>query len=342
GDRLVDPAGIAVAPDGGLWVADNLAPDGDGRVVRIDPASGAQQTVSEGGQLDLPFGIALDRAGSLLVANRVVPGELLPGCQEQGKVLRVDPVDGGQELVSESGDLGRPLGLAVAADGAIVVANECATPGGLVRVDPLGGSQEVLTSNNGEDVLVTPERVAFDPGGALLVSDFALGADADGGIVKVDPESGEQTLVRSGELFNHPLGIAAVVNRAPVAALAADPPVVAAGRPVRIDGSRSSDPEGLRLVYEWDLDGDGAFESGSGLTPTASRSFGVHGPATVRMRVNDPHGGRAVAEATVLVDGALPVISGLRARPRRLGVRRPPRRRARRERGSRGRRAALA
>ena len=139
--------------------------------------------------------------------------------------------------------------------------------------------------------------MAFDPGGALLVSDFNVGADKEGGIVRVDPETGAQSLVRSGELFNHPLGIAAVVNRPPSAALTLDPPVVAAGRPVRLDASGSGDPERLPLVYEWDLDGDGGFEAGSGGTATASRSFANHGAATVRVRVNDPHGGRAVAES---------------------------------------------
>jgi hypothetical protein len=88
-------------------------------------------------------------------------------------------------------------------------------------------------------------------------------------------------------------------------------------------------------VYEWDLDGDGSFEAGSGTTPTASRTFGQHGPATVRIRVNDPHGGRAVTEATVSVDGAVPIITEVRAGSRVLGVgrrsrstaarRRPPR-----------------
>ncbi len=167
---------------------------------------------------------------------------------------------------------------------------------------------------------MTPERIAFDPSGALLVSDFSLGPDEDGGIVRVDPEDGSQTLVRAGELFNHPLGIATVVNRPPTAALTADPPVVAAGSPVRLDASRSGDPDGLQLAYEWDLDGDGGFEAGSGGIASASRSFAINGPATVRVRVNDPHGGQAVAETTVLVDGAVPVITELRGGARVLGV----------------------
>jgi sugar lactone lactonase YvrE len=320
GNQLVDPAGVAVGPGGQLWVADNLDPDGSGRIVRVDPSTGAQTTVAEDGLLDLPFGIAIERDGGVVVTNRMEPGRIPAICTPAGTVVRIDPATGAQDEVANADHIAWPLGIAVASDGGLVVANECPGGAGLVGVDPFAGDQIDITGNGDQDVLVTPERVAFDPAGALLVSDFNLGADDDGGIARVDPETGAQTLVRSGELFNHPLGIAAVVNRPPAAALSIDPPVVAAGHPVRLDASRSSDPEGLRLVYEWDLDGDGSFEAGSGTTATASRTFGRHGPATVRMRVNDPHGGRAVAEATVSVDGAVPIITQLSTGSRVLGV----------------------
>jgi hypothetical protein len=169
------------------------------------------------------------------------------------------------------------------------------------------------------------------------VSDFSVGPGEEGGIVSVDPDTGAQSLVRAGEPFNHPLGIAAVANRAPSASLSL-PPAVAAGRPVQLDASRSGDPEQLPLVFEWDLDGDGAFEAGSGGTATASRSFATHGPATVRVRVNDPHGGRAVAEGSVMVDGAAPVIGNLRRGARVLSVKRRPRPRLRRQGQARPRR----
>jgi DNA-binding beta-propeller fold protein YncE len=335
GGEFFDPAGIAVGPGGQLYVVDNRAPDNDGAVIRVDPRSGAQTLVTERSddpgrdELDLPFGIAVERDGNLVVTNRFSPGLIPLPCSALGNVVRVDPVSGRQEEVAGAGDIAWPLGIAVAADGGIVVANECASHGGLIRLDPLGGNQIELTPNGPQDVLVTPERMAFDPSGALLVSDFSLGPDGDGGIVLVDPETGNQTLVRAGELFNHPLGIATVVNRPPSAALTVDRTVVAAGRPVRLDASGSGDPERQQLVYEWDLDGDGGFEAGSGASATATRSFANHGPATVRVRVNDPHGGRAVAEASVLVDGAMPVISRLRSGSRVLGVRRRARAAAR-------------
>ena len=222
--------------------------------------------------------------------------------------MRVQP-GGVQQILIEGGLFRYPLGVALDAQNRIAFANECG-PNGLLRL--AGGILSPITSNNDIDVLVTPERLALDPAGNFLVSDFSVG-DGDGGIVRVDTSTGAQSLVRQGDLFNHPLGIATVVNRAPSAALNIAPRAVAAGKPVRLDGGGSSDPEGLRGVDEWDLNGDGEFEAGSGETAAVTRSWTSHGPLTVRMRVNDPHGGRAVAESTIDVDGSVPVLTGVRS-----------------------------
>ena len=48
--------------------------------------------------------------------------------------------------------------------------------------------------------------------------------------------------------------------------------------------------------------------------------FSGDGIKTVRVRVNDLHGGRAVAEATLDVDGSRPALTGLRALARVLGL----------------------
>jgi hypothetical protein len=314
GAPLLDPAGIAVAPNGDIYVADNHGADDDGAVIRIDPVTGAQTLVTEGDQLDLPFGILVDRDGSLVVSNRMAPGSACSGTP--GRLVRVQQ-SGDQQVVSEGGLFKYPLGLALDALGRIAFANECG-PNGLLRV--LGAAtQSPITSNNDTDLLVTPERLALDPAGDFLVSDFSVG-DGDGGIVKVGSSDGAQSLVRQGELFNHPLGIAAVVNRPPSASLRVVPSIVAAGRPVRMDASGSRDPEGLRLVYEWDLNGDGVFEAGTGTRARASRTWRVDGTVSIGMRVNDPHGGRAVATGVMTVDGSVPVVSGLRADSRVLGV----------------------
>jgi NHL repeat len=87
GPPLVDPAGLAVGPNGDVYVADNFEADDGGAVIRIDPATGAKTLISEGNLLDLPFGILVDRDGSLVVSNRVVPTRCLPGLP--GRLVRV-------------------------------------------------------------------------------------------------------------------------------------------------------------------------------------------------------------------------------------------------------------
>jgi DNA-binding beta-propeller fold protein YncE len=337
GGELVDPAGLAVAPTGQLWVVDSLEADNNGAVIRIDPRSGAQTVVSRnragGAPFDLPFGIAVDRDGSLVVTNRVHSGQLGSHCPAGGRILRVNPVTGDSSVIAAGNPLAWPLGVALEPGGDIVVANECATPGRLIRV---GAQQPVITPRTGPDLFAISERVALDPSGALLVTDYGTPAAGEGGIVKVDPVTGAQALVSRGDLFNYPLGIAVVANRPPTAALTLSPSPVAAGRTVRLDASASRDPDGLRLVHEWDLDGDGSFETGSGATAVVDRVFAVHGPRTIRVRVNDPHGGRAEAEQVLDVDGSVPVITSLKVGSPVLGVdrrrratasarRRPPR-----------------
>ena len=61
-----------------------------------------------------------------------------------------------------------------------------------------------------------------------------------------------------------------IQNRAPVAAFTATPNPAAAGQVVSFNASGSSDPDGTIAKYEWDLDGNGTFETSTGTTPTAS------------------------------------------------------------------------
>lgn len=328
GAPLVDPAGLALAANGDIYVADNYEADDGGAIFRVDRSSGAIKPIAEGGLLDLPFDLVVAGDGSLVVSNRTLPGACAPVLA--GRLVRVQPGDGAQSLVSEGGLFSYPLGVALDRTGAIVFANECGNPG-LARVLP-DATQGLVTTNNALDVLVTPERLVLDPAGDFLVSDWSL-ADGDGGIVRVDAETGTQSLVRQGALFNHPMGIAAVVSRPPRAALRA-PSLVAAGDRVTFDASASSDPEGLRLAYEWDLDGNGVYELGTGAVPTATRTPTRQGSFTVRVRVNDPHGGRAVAQGVVRVDGSTPRITKLSSGSSVLGVGRPARR-AKRPRSSR-------
>jgi hypothetical protein len=184
----------------------------------------------------------------------------------------------------------------------------------LVAVDPGTGVQDAETTNTATDRLVVPQRPALTPDGDVVVSDFTLD-DFEGGLVSVDlPDGGQSILRQDRQLFNNPLGVAVVANRAPVAALKASPAAVAGGRNVTFDASGSSDPEGLERRYAWDLDGNGSFETASGTSPTVTRSYSGTTTFTARVHVSDPHGASGEAGAPVSVDSIRPVITGLTVR----------------------------
>jgi len=277
---LVAPVGIAVEAGRQLVVSDSLAV----AVIRIDPATGAQTVVSSGGNLEQVTSIAVESDGNLVVTGfasaghigdasgwviRVDPvsgaqtlvsglwgrqtrsiaveagGTLLVGISifvqgrpmggqlgSRGLLVRMDPVSGGSEVVWINFSLLSPMGIAVEADGGIVVA---ARPDTVIRVDPVTGAQAVVsTGGNFIDIA----GIAVEPDGNLVVG------DREAGVIRVDPVSGAQTVVSSGVVI---AGIAVVGNQPPNCDNAvADPdelwPPDARIAPVEIVGV--TDPEG--------------------------------------------------------------------------------------------------
>lgn len=86
------------------------------------------------------------------------------------------------------------------------------------------------------------------------------------------------------------------VHRAPTAVIVTQPPSPITGQPVTFDGSNSSD-DGTIARYEWDLDGNGTFETDTAAVPTATTTFATAGPARVGLRVTD---GDGATDATTL------------------------------------------
>lgn len=77
------------------------------------------------------------------------------------------------------------------------------------------------------------------------------------------------------------------------------------GQTVSFDGSASSDPDGPLTAYEWDLDGDGSFET-SGATP--SRAYGAAGTVSVKLRVTDTSANQDTATQTLTISDPPAVI----------------------------------
>jgi|GEM_PF-3822217 len=215
GGLLVNPNGVAVAPDGSIYVADPdaVADQERGRVIRVDPATGDQTLVAELDLLVRPYGVTVEPEGTLLVADGT------------GRLVRVEPVSGAQTLIADGGDLVGAEGVAVEAGGTAVVAVPWV---GIVRVDLSTGGQSLLVAADYFDV-VRPMDIAVAPNGDLYVADpysLELGA-----ILHFDPATGQYLtgFIGGSEplfVYTHPYGLELVdlvVNVAEVTAETADP-----------------------------------------------------------------------------------------------------------------------
>ena len=94
-------------------------------------------------------------------------------------------------------------------------------------------------------------------------------------------------------------------NQAPTAVIQAVPTSGAAPLSVQFNGSGSFDPEGSPLTYEWDLDGDAAFDDATGAT--ASWTYTDPGNVTVRLRVTDDNQLTGTSSQVISVSNTAPV-----------------------------------
>ncbi len=97
---------MAVEADGGILVADANAFSGSGGVIRVNPKTGKQTTVSSGGFFVGPLDIAVEAKGGILVAD----SEAFGGT---GGIIRIDPKTGEQSKVAAGGKLLGPRSVAV-------------------------------------------------------------------------------------------------------------------------------------------------------------------------------------------------------------------------------------
>jgi hypothetical protein len=104
-------------------------------------------------------------------------------------------------------------------------------------------------------------------------------------------------------------------NKAPIASFTATPNPVQRGNTVQFDASSSSDPDGLNISFEWDLDGNGTFETNTGPTPTTLKLYPDEASIDVRLRVTDVGGASDVTVRTLTVIGNQPPTASLKVSP---------------------------
>ena len=100
-----------------------------------------------------------------------------------------------------------------------------------------------------------------------------------------------------------------VQNQPPIASFTATPNPVNTGTTVSFNASASSDPGGSISKYEWDLDGNGTFETNTGTTKTTSRSYATPGEIVVGLRVTDNKGLQGTTTRTITVQNQPPTAS---------------------------------
>lgn len=105
------------------------------------------------------------------------------------------------------------------------------------------------------------------------------------------------------------------VNDPPVAVLVADPATGPAPLTSALDASTSHDPDGSVVGYEWDLDGNGSFETEGGST----RSVTTSEVRTVAVRVIDDDGARSAPVSVELRTSEAPTAAAVVPRHARSG-----------------------
>ena len=157
-----------------------------------------------------------------------------------------------------------------------------------------------------------------DPGGAIVRYEWDLDGD---GLYERDTGPQAQTTwsyltpgtrtvglrVTDADALSSETTRQVQVTSRPTAAFTVSPSPAQAGQTVSFDGSQSADPDGSIARYEWDLDGDGSYETDSGATSTVSRTYPAPGTVSVALRVTDNLGVVSTATTKVLQVDAPPV-----------------------------------
>lgn len=171
-------------------------------IYRLDPVTLAPSQISD----CLGFGgvahhMAVDRRGRLFVTDEV-----------RG-IVEVSPATGARSVLVPVETLGGPpRGIGKEANGDILVTLQT-TPPRLVRIDADNGALTVVTEGG---LLLAPTGVDVAPDGAILVADQGArvnpitNVQSVGGLVRVDPASGAQTLVAADPLFYFPQDLACI------------------------------------------------------------------------------------------------------------------------------------
>jgi len=166
GTPISGPAGVALGPDGRLWVANCTS-----NTVAADPLAGGSAALQlTGSAFQCPLGLAFDVAGNLWVANRDGAAERLPSAQLSSTGTPAPDVT---LTPPTSPAATQPYGLALDAQGNVWVAfcggsavSRYAASNGSVSATPVA----TLTPTGSPPSLDCPGALALDNSGELFVA----------------------------------------------------------------------------------------------------------------------------------------------------------------------------
>jgi sugar lactone lactonase YvrE len=211
--RFADPYGVAIDGKGNIYVADG----GDGNRIRRIAPDGAVTTVAGGAEgyadgpgakarFNTPSGLAIDSQGNLYVAD--TGNHAIRKITPDGTVstLAGSGVAGAADGIGKAAQFNGPVGLAVAEDGTVYVAD---TYNDVVRRIAPDGTVTTLAGNGAPGDVDGPARKAsfdtpcaliIDTDGALLVADTRNDA-----IRRIGPDGSVTTVARAPEDERRPL-----------------------------------------------------------------------------------------------------------------------------------------
>jgi hypothetical protein len=153
--------------------------------VSIDPSTGKQTLISQGGSFVFPIGLQPGPANSIYVVD-----------YSADAIFQVNLHTGTQTLITSGGYLNEPADMATDPSGNLVVVQDAGggAPGlgAVVSVNPRTGGQTLISA--GGLLTSSLNGNSVDRAGDIFVSSYASPAS----IIEVNPSTGAQSIVTSG------------------------------------------------------------------------------------------------------------------------------------------------
>jgi sugar lactone lactonase YvrE len=200
GGEFSHPNDVTFDSQGRVLVVDSNAAGDFGAVIRIDPSTEVQEIVAAKGTLGDPSSIAVDGVGQIFVTDFTEPGVFRA---EGSSLNRFGPAVG--QWIHPTGIAYDPLNNRL-----VVVDRDSQT---IYALDPVSELRTVITdaATSTLDLLFQPENVSVDATGQILVADRGGGGNPSR-VIKVDPITGEQSVVPNLGSFDTAIGIALDAN----------------------------------------------------------------------------------------------------------------------------------